>query len=116
MGLREKLSQRLEEEVDKSQEDIAWALEKNPDAAETANDVMQTSIYVNLFKGLLVIGSVIYLFQALSLLQFSGVLYVLTGYGVGYYSDYTFRDLGFYAAVFLWLPFVASGFLKKLFV
>ena len=115
MGLREKLSQRLEKEVDKSQEDIAWALEKNPDAAETANDVMQSSIYVNLFKGILAVASFIYLFQALSLLQFSGVVYLLTGYGVGYFSNYTFRDIGFYAAVFLWLPFVVSGFVKKLF-
>lgn len=113
MGMLERLQNRLEREVEKSQADVAWALQKNEGAADTANSVMSNGIYKNLFLALLFFAGLVYAFKSLTSLQFWSLSYFAVGVLVARFSDYDWSQWQAWVAVVLWLPAVISGFVKK---
>jgi len=110
----EKVEKRLEREVEKSQADVAWALEKDEDAAATANSVMSNGIYKNLLMALLFFAGVVYALNTLTAVQFWSVSYLVTGVLVVRYSDYSWRQWQAWFAVVAWLPVVILGSVKKI--
>jgi hypothetical protein len=107
MGLKD----RLEKEAEKTSEDVDWALNRNPEAANKAMKFMRSSIAVKLAVILVVVGSVYYIVISLSMLQLAAVFYLLVGAGTARYSDYGYRDWEAYLAVGFWLPIVVYSFL-----
>jgi len=105
------LRDRLQEEAEKTGEDVEWALNRNPEAANKAMKFMRSSIAVKLAVILGVVGSVYYIVISLSALQLAGLFYLLVGAGTGRYSDYSWMDWEAYLAVGLWLPIVLYSFL-----
>lgn len=114
MGLKQRLEDRLHREVEKSQEDVAWALEKNEDAAKTANKMMSQSVYLTLGKGLLVFFVALGMVKALSFTQLLLVVYLYIGVMVAKYSDYGWKSFEAYIGVFAWLPIIVLGMIKKI--
>jgi len=107
MGLKD----RLEEERKKTGEDVEWALNRNPEAANKAMKFMRSSLAVKLAVILGIVGTVYYSVTALSTNQLLALTYVLVGSGVARYSDYSWMDWEAYLAVVAWLPIVLYSFL-----
>lgn len=111
--LIDKLEGRLEKEVDKSTEDMAWALEKNEKAADKANEVMSRSVYKNLGIGFGVVAGLVLAVSYLPSTVFYGVGYLLIGYKVVDYSDYHLNSVKGLVALCFWLPLTLLGVGKK---
>lgn len=111
MSLKQRLLERLEAEREKTGEDVEWAMQRNPEAANKALKFMRSSIAVKLGVIFGVLCGAYYTVSILPTFQLAAVVYILIGSGVARYSDYDWFDWESYVAVGLWLPIVVYSFL-----
>jgi hypothetical protein len=111
MSLKDKLFERLEEEREKTGEDVQWALEQDPETANKVLKFLRSSLPVKIGVFLAVIGAVYLTVTSLSTNQLLGLGYILVGLGVAKVSEYSWSDWESYVAIVAWLPIVLYSFL-----
>lgn len=118
MGLlyrfEERLTERVESEVEKSEKDMKFAAEfmaENKQVQESANSVLQGSVAVSLLKLGLAVGSLYAAWTVLSFSQFAALVYLLVGLLTARFTEYGFSDPEYVATVVFWLPALFYGLL-----
>jgi len=112
--LEKKLTERVENEVEKSEKDMEFAAEfmaENQEVQDMSNSVLNGSAAVSLLKLGLPVGSVYAAWTVLSFSQFAALMYLLVGLLTAKFTEYGFSDPEYVATVLFWLPAVLYGVL-----
>jgi len=112
--LEKRLTERVEREIEKSGEDLEFAQELtagNPSVSGAASSLVGDSLPVKFLKAGLVIAGVYLAWSSLSLVQFSGLVYLVTGFLTAKLSDYRKVDWEYWFTSLFWLPAVLYGVL-----
>jgi len=113
-SLEKRLMERVEREIEKSEEDLEFAqelMEENPSVSGAASSLVGDSLPVKFLKAGLVLAGVYLAWSSLSLVQFMGLVYLVTGFLTAKLSDYRKVDWEYWFTSLFWLPAVLYGVL-----